>query len=132
MTTGYVGPNNQWVSVADTAANSNGDKKVGLADLIAGENQQSNVLEGGAHATPVAVAATGQVGAAGARVLYGVNCITAGTLASVHDNTSAAGTQLVGSIAMTAGQSLTFPAGMKCALGVFATVTSGTYTFLIK
>ena len=64
--------------------------------------------------------------------LLGIVCITAGTMAGVYDNASAAsGTLLIPSQALTAGQSFYFSGlGVECKNGIFADWTSGSFLVL--
>lgn len=71
--------------------------------------------------------------AAGA-VLYGIVCITNGTMAGVYDNASAASGQvLIPSQALTAGQQFTFNGlGVSCNNGIFCDWTSGSFLVLYQ
>lgn len=103
---------------------------VHLNTLVSGELQQLNRLAGGAICNKTLVTADVVV-KAGPALLYGIVCITAGTMAAVYDNTSAAGTIVIPSQALTAGQMFTFGGiGVSMDNGIFADWTSGSFLVL--
>lgn len=104
----------------------NGALPASLSTLLAGELQQFNRLAIFAGGISYLITATGVVltGAAG---LYRLRCLTSGTI-QLADSVSAATPNLVGTVAMTAGQVIEL--GDLTAFGVYATVTSGTYRLI--
>lgn len=98
--------------------------------MLNGELAQFNRLAGGAIVNYAAVTADTTV-ATGAGILYGIVCISAGTMAAIYDNTSASGTILIPSQALTAGQMFTFSGvGITTTIGIHADWTSGTWLVL--
>lgn len=81
-----------------------------------------------------AVGADTAVSNAAGVVLYGIVCISNGTMAGVYDNASAASGQLlIPSQALTAGQQYLFGAlGVTCNNGIFCDWTSGSFLVLYQ
>lgn len=99
--------------------------------LLAGELQQFNRIGAGAivNYTPV----TGDIVVKPSTgLLYGVVCLTAGILAGVYDNASAAsGQPLIPSQNLAAGASFYFGGmGVVAVNGIFADWTSGSFLVL--
>lgn len=67
-------------------------------------------------------------------VLFGIVCISAGTMAGVYDNASAAsGPLLIPSQALTTGQTFLFGGiGLVVNAGIYADWTSGTFLVLYQ
>lgn len=80
------------------------------------------------------VTADAAVAAKPGAVLYGIVCTSAGTMAGIYDNASAAsGPLLIPSQALTAGQSFLFGGvGIVVNNGIFADWTSGTFLVLYQ
>ena len=134
---------NATLHIKDTAVlNTNGDPTwqpvkgisgalgTTLNSLLAGENQSLDRQFGGGLASYSSVTADKAV-KTGAGVLYGVHCLTNGTMAAIYDNTSAAGQALMIPGAMTAGQTVSFSGlGVAFTTGCYADWTSGTFLVL--
>ena len=111
MTTGYVGPNGQWVSQADVP-----NKAAATGDVAV----HSEVLsaDGAVYASPC--------------IFYGLQVVTAGTSVTVYDNASAAsGTAVMTAVASTAAGAMLTPAsagvGVRMDNGIYLDLTLGTY-----
>lgn len=97
---------------------------------IAGEFTQLNRTGAGSIAKYAVVTADATI-TAGPAILYGIYCVSAGTMAGVYDNTAASGPLLIGSSALTAGQTVTFDGiGVLCNTGIYADWTSGSFLLL--
>lgn len=98
--------------------------QVGLSNLLAGELQQFNRLAGGPICSYAIVGADTAVCAVPA-ILYGAFLLSAGTLAGVYDNASAASGNLL--IPSSTASYHWFGAGILCNNGIFADWTSGSW-----
>jgi hypothetical protein len=96
-------------------------------DLLTGELQQFNRLAGGPIVKYAIVGADGPV-VAGPAILYGAYLLSAGTLAGVYDNASAASGNLL--IPSTTASVHFNGAGVLCNNGIFADWTSGSWLIL--
>ena len=120
-TEAFNGADGKWIALR---TNSAGQLEIAR---LSGEFPQFNrlgVLNGGVGAD---VLATGLIRST-AGIIYRIRCVTAGTV-KIWDNTSAAGTAILDTTAMTAGQVIEL--GEITNIGLFATVTSGTYRIVV-
>ena len=110
MTTGYVGPGQQWVSAADVP-----NRPFAGGDVV----MHSAVLS-----------ADGLV-YTGPCVFYGLQVVTAGTSVIVYDNTAASGVAVMNGIATTVAGAVVSPAGVGVGVrmdnGIYLDLTLGTY-----
>lgn len=112
MTTGYVGPNGQWISVADT-------------------QNQGKAPEAAAY---VPLTATGVVSAIPAVALgYEVTTALSAAAITVYDNPSAASGNVLFVIPASTGVgAYKLPVGMKATAGIYASFGgTGTVNFLV-
>ncbi len=111
MTTGYVGPNGQWVSVADTPNQGPGANS---ADIT------TRTTTGVVRAVPAVALG------------YEVTVALSAAAVTVYDNASAAsGTVLFVIPASTGVGAYKLPVGMKAANGIYASFAgTGTVNFL--
>ena len=110
MTTGYVGPGQQWVSAADVP---------------------NRPLAGGDVAIHSAVLSADGVVYAGPCVFYGLQVVTAGTSVIVYDSITATGVAVMNGIATTTAGAMVSPAGVGVGVrmdaGIYIDLTLGTY-----
>lgn len=101
---------------------------------MAGELAQFNALRSFPVWNKYEVSADGTpAGLGGACVVYGIYCITAGTIAGMYDyGGSASGPNYAVAIALTARQKIEFAGGrgVLFAAGVYLDITGGTYLVL--
>lgn len=97
-------------------------------DLLNGELPTLNRLAGGPITNYAEVTADVTL-VNGPGIIYGLMCTVNGTMEGVYDNTSAAGTKIIPTQVLTAGQVFAFPGnvGVICSNGIYANWTSGTF-----
>lgn len=110
MAVSYVGPGGQWVSQADAA---------------------NKPIPSPANAKHSAVISASGIVYSGPCVLYGVKVVTAGTSATVYDNTAASGTAPITGEATTSAGAVLTPGGpgigVQMDTGIYLALTGGTY-----
>lgn len=99
---------------------------------LAGQLNNLDRFAGGSLVNYTAVTSDSTI-ATGDSILYGIICLTNGTMAGVHDGTTAAGQLILPSQTLTAGQQVNFGGmGIICSTGIFADWTSGSFLVLFS